>query len=260
MLLGVLLIGYTWSNVLFNRQSGEFTSALAAKDAPRFWRAILWYSALLVAAVPINAYYYYVRDTLGIEWRRWVTDQMLAGYFNDRAYYRLLSNHDIDNPDQRISEDIYVVHAAIAELSTDIPERGLRADRIQRRVVVHFEISGGIRSGLCGRRNVGHGGRFRQQDDRLVFSKIQTRGGFSLRAGAHSRKRGIHCAVQRRGKRAGATETTVPRDFFEFHGHYQLGIEAEPVHVHVLVRDDRRCRASFWRRACCRGNWKWAAW
>ncbi len=104
--LGLLLIGYTWSNVLFNRQSGEFTSALAEKNSARFWHAILWYSVLLVAAVPINAYYYYVRDKLSIEWRRWVTDQMLGRYLADDAYYRLERNAEIDNPDQRMSEDI----------------------------------------------------------------------------------------------------------------------------------------------------------
>jgi putative ATP-binding cassette transporter len=105
-LLFLLLIGYTWSNVRFNEQSGEFTSALAAHDAPRFWRSIFVFLALLVAAVPIYSYYYYVRDMLAIHWRQWLTDRVLERYFDDRAFYRLLTTPEIDNPDQRTSEDI----------------------------------------------------------------------------------------------------------------------------------------------------------
>ena len=105
-LLVLLLLGQTAFNVLFNQETGEFTSALAARDADRFWASIWRYTAILVAAVPIYALYYFVRDTLGLRWRRWLTDSFLARYFSDRAYYRLNASAGIDNPDQRISEDI----------------------------------------------------------------------------------------------------------------------------------------------------------
>ena len=62
--LGLLLLGYTEFAVLFNQQSGEFTSALAAQDGPRFWRSIAMFFALLVVGVPIDSYYYYIRDKL----------------------------------------------------------------------------------------------------------------------------------------------------------------------------------------------------
>ena len=104
-LLILLLLGQTAFNVLFNQETGEFTSALAAGDAERFWASIWRYTAILVAAVPIYALYYYVRDTLGLRWRRWLTDSFLARYFSQRAYYRL-NTTGIDNPDQRIAEDI----------------------------------------------------------------------------------------------------------------------------------------------------------
>jgi putative ATP-binding cassette transporter len=105
-LLIVLLLGQTVFNVLFNHETGEFTSALAARDAERFWSAIGRYTAILVGAVPIYALYFYVRDTLGLRWRRWLTDHFLARYFAQRAYYRLTAASGIDNPDQRIAEDI----------------------------------------------------------------------------------------------------------------------------------------------------------
>src|SRR5438552_751549 len=66
--LVVLMLGTVGSNVLFNQQTGEFTSALAAKDASRFWRTIYECLAMLVVAVPFYAAYYFVRDKLGIQW------------------------------------------------------------------------------------------------------------------------------------------------------------------------------------------------
>ena len=106
VLLVVLLLGLTRFAVLFNAQTGEFTSALAARDEPRFWDAIEVCLGLVVVAVPMYALYYYVRDTLGLHWRRWLTNRFLASYFSDRSFYELNALAAIDNPDQRIAEDI----------------------------------------------------------------------------------------------------------------------------------------------------------
>ena len=106
VLLMVLLLGQTGFAVLFNQLTGEFTSALAAKDTDRFWTAIRECLVILIVAVPIYAFYYYVRDKLGIYWRRWLTRHFLGSYFSNRAYYELNGNAEIDNPDQRIAEDI----------------------------------------------------------------------------------------------------------------------------------------------------------
>jgi len=106
VLLVVLMFGQVGSNVLFNQQTGEITSALAAKDADRFWRTIYECLVMLVVAVPIYALYYYVRDKLGLNWRRWLTLKLLGQYFDHRAYYELNSDAKIDNPDQRIAEDV----------------------------------------------------------------------------------------------------------------------------------------------------------
>lgn len=106
VLLVLLLLGETGFSVLFNEQTGEFTSALAARDSDRFWHAITFCLGLLMVAVPIYALYYYVRDLLGNQWRRWLTGQFLERYFKDRHFYELNANAGIDNPDQRMAEDI----------------------------------------------------------------------------------------------------------------------------------------------------------
>ncbi|PMY05363.1 ABC transporter ATP-binding protein, partial [Pseudomonas sp. GW460-13] len=50
--------------------------------------------------------YYYLRNKLGLLWRRWLTSHYLDRYFKSRVYYKLNSDAAIDNPDQRIAEDI----------------------------------------------------------------------------------------------------------------------------------------------------------
>jgi putative ATP-binding cassette transporter len=96
----------TGLNVLLTYQQGEFFSSLAAKDIPRFLRSVFIFLGVLVAAVPVIAFGEYVKDKLGLYWRRWLTNRFLNKYFSNQAFYHINFNADVDNPDQRISEDI----------------------------------------------------------------------------------------------------------------------------------------------------------
>ena len=60
-LLVILLLAQTRFAVRFIEQTGEFTSALAARNEERFWDAIRLYLILLIAAVPVYALYYFAR-------------------------------------------------------------------------------------------------------------------------------------------------------------------------------------------------------
>lgn len=108
LLLVILLsLGYTGLSVVLNNQRGVMISALSAQDESRFWQTILIFAGVLVAYAPLYAGYTYLRDRLGLQWRQWLTEQFIDHYFQDRAYYNLASGTDeIDNPDQRIAEDI----------------------------------------------------------------------------------------------------------------------------------------------------------
>ena len=105
-LLIVLMLGNTAALVMLNQQTGEFSSALAARESDRYWSSIYNTIGLLIVAVPLYGFYYFVRDKLAIFWRRWMTKQFLHSYFSNKAFYKLAFRTDIDNPDQRIAEDI----------------------------------------------------------------------------------------------------------------------------------------------------------
>ncbi len=105
-LLIVLMLCETQLAVLLNDKTGELTSALAAREHSRFWQAVRDTLLVLAFAVPVYAFYYYMRDAFSNHWRRWLTGRFLDGYLCGRKYYEIGNGGDIDNPDQRISEDI----------------------------------------------------------------------------------------------------------------------------------------------------------
>ncbi|NEQ97964.1 MAG: ABC transporter ATP-binding protein/permease [Cyanothece sp. SIO2G6] len=105
--ISLLLSAYTGIGVLLNNQSGSLISALVATDQQRFVRTVLIFLGGLVVHAPMLAGYLYLRDRLGLEWRRWLTNHFLNRYFSDRSFYHISQvSPDIDNPDQRIAEDI----------------------------------------------------------------------------------------------------------------------------------------------------------
>lgn len=109
LLLAVVLLslGYTGLSVLLNNKRGVLISALSAHDEARFWQTILVFTGTLVVYAPLYAGYVYLRDRLGVEWRQWLTSYSIDRYFQNRAFYNLnYAEANIDNPDQRIAEDI----------------------------------------------------------------------------------------------------------------------------------------------------------
>ncbi|MEM9978158.1 MAG: ABC transporter ATP-binding protein/permease [Cyanobacteria bacterium P01_D01_bin.2] len=107
LLIVVLLFAYTGLSVVLNNQRGELISALSAKSESRFWQTVVIFLGVLVVYAPLLAGYTYLRDRLGLAWRRWLTTDFIERYFCDRNFYTISQfTPDIDNPDQRIAEDV----------------------------------------------------------------------------------------------------------------------------------------------------------
>jgi len=107
ILLSLLLVGYTQLSVILNQQLGDVYTHLAKKNADRFWQSISTILMVIVIYVPLFTGFSYVQDKLGLYWRRWLTNYYLNKYFSNRSFYNLVNSRaEIDNPDQRISEDI----------------------------------------------------------------------------------------------------------------------------------------------------------
>lgn len=112
LLLGVialLLLVINGINVGISFIARNIDNAQVAYDAPAFWRIVSIYGFCLVLALPIRTLQNYIIPKLGLLWREWLSTRLLGRYMSDRAYYNLNPNDElhaeVDNPDQRISED-----------------------------------------------------------------------------------------------------------------------------------------------------------
>lgn len=105
-LLLLLSLSVSGLNVIISYVSNFFDTALAKKDQLNYWKYLFVYAGVFVVGTPIVVIYRYTQDKLGLYWREWMTNKFLAKYFHNRAYYAIKSHQEIDNPDQRISEDV----------------------------------------------------------------------------------------------------------------------------------------------------------
>ncbi len=105
-LLLLLSLSVSGLNVIISYVGNFFTTALAEKDQPTFWRFLFVYAGVFIVGTPIVVVYTYTRQKLGLYWREWMTNRFLNNYLNNRSYYQINSEGKIDNPDQRMAEDI----------------------------------------------------------------------------------------------------------------------------------------------------------
>jgi len=105
-LLLLLSLSVSGLNVVISFVGRIFQNALVEKNQEEFWKYLFIYAGVFVVGTPIVVIYRYIRDKLGIYWREWLTKSFLNKYLQNRAYYEINATKTIDNPDQRISEDI----------------------------------------------------------------------------------------------------------------------------------------------------------
>jgi putative ATP-binding cassette transporter len=104
------MIGMTLLNsgvsVAFSYLGKDFWNALSAKNDVEFYNVLYKYVGALLLGAPVVTLYRFQKERLAIHWREWMTDRTLQLYQDNRVYYALERGREVDNPDQRISEDV----------------------------------------------------------------------------------------------------------------------------------------------------------
>ena len=109
-----LVLAMVWMEVQFNDWNRDFYNTFEQKDQAEFFRQLGLFALLALTWIIMAVYRLYFQQMLQIEWRTWLTDHFLAGWLKDQAHYRmqLLARAadpavaGMDNPDQRIAEDL----------------------------------------------------------------------------------------------------------------------------------------------------------
>ncbi len=105
-LLLVLSLASVGVTVLTSYAARDVMTAISNKNYPVYLRGMGRYLGSFILAMFIDVYYRWAEQRLGLLWREWMAQHLIKRYFNNRAYYRLRGSENIDNPDQRISEDV----------------------------------------------------------------------------------------------------------------------------------------------------------
>ncbi len=109
-MLGVIIflsLGQVYMLVLLNQWYNDFYNALQNYEFSLFWPLIGQFMLVAFVYIIMAVYAVYLRQMLQIKWRTWMTRQYLRSWMAKQVYYKLqVLKSDMDNPDQRISEDI----------------------------------------------------------------------------------------------------------------------------------------------------------
>lgn len=91
-----------WMTIL----TKDMTNAIVAKDHGHY--AVLFWSTTGVGLLSLGVVIgmLFLTTWLAVDWRQWLTDYMVDRYLDKKTYYDIALREDLDNPDQRIQEQI----------------------------------------------------------------------------------------------------------------------------------------------------------
>ncbi|CAN8303276.1 unnamed protein product [Cochlearia groenlandica] len=101
-----LTLATTGISVGFNFLGRDFFNALANKDQDQFSKQLFYYLCAFAGGIPFFVLRDYAKETLSLRWRSWMTKYYLQRYLKDQTFYKIQSQSMIDNPDQRIVDDL----------------------------------------------------------------------------------------------------------------------------------------------------------
>ncbi|WP_040794497.1 ABC transporter ATP-binding protein/permease [Nocardia higoensis] len=107
-----VLLSY-WGNDMFSSlqaggsalASGDSAGLSEAEDA--FWKSMIVFAVLIAIWIVNQLLNLYASLAFDIRWRVWLTEHVTTDWLRDRAFYRSrFIDNTIDNPDQRVQQDI----------------------------------------------------------------------------------------------------------------------------------------------------------
>ena len=106
ILLAMFALSVNGLNVVNSYIGRDLMTAIVAHDMAGFIRLMIVYVAVFAVMTAAAVLYRFSEERLGLVWRSWLTKRVTARYLDRRNYLRLRELDQIDNPDQRIAEDI----------------------------------------------------------------------------------------------------------------------------------------------------------
>lgn len=115
-----LALAMVYLNVLFNTWSRDSFNALESKNYVAFKEQLWRFSYLAFIYITVAIYRVYLRQSLEMRWRAWLTRQCMGKWLANQAYYRIEQTGGTDNPDQRIADDLSLLTSGTLMLSLEL--------------------------------------------------------------------------------------------------------------------------------------------
>ena len=94
-------------SILLSFWNNGFYNAMQSLDAKKFWFMLLVFVILASVYVARALLSFYLRQAFLIRWRVWLTDVLMERWLSKQSYYRSQYLPErVDNPDQRIQQDV----------------------------------------------------------------------------------------------------------------------------------------------------------
>ena len=94
-------------NILFSEWHKAMYDALQQMNESVFWIQMVVFSGIATVHVSNVLLTYYFTQRFTIQWRTWLNAQMLEKWLENQAYYKTQYVYNqLDNPDQRIQQDV----------------------------------------------------------------------------------------------------------------------------------------------------------
>jgi len=99
----------TFFGLRFTIWNADWTNALVNRDILS-WQLNIWVFLVLgITMTIVGVLGGYLTSWIQLRWRRWMTARYLRLWLDNKAHYKMtLTGQDTDNPDQRITEDIFL--------------------------------------------------------------------------------------------------------------------------------------------------------
>jgi putative ATP-binding cassette transporter len=95
------------ASVALNNFHKDFFDALQNFNKPALITALIHFAVIATTLLLSYGYAFYFNGILSMRWRQWLTKNYLKKWLDNHTHYRMqLSKSHVDNPDQRISEDL----------------------------------------------------------------------------------------------------------------------------------------------------------
>jgi putative ATP-binding cassette transporter len=105
-LLLTFLLSLSGLNVVNSYVGRYFMTAISEKNWSGFANYAIAYLTVFAASTIMAAFYRFSEERLRLFWREWLTRLFINLYMSRDRFYRLKTMNEIDNPDERITEDV----------------------------------------------------------------------------------------------------------------------------------------------------------